>query len=243
MTLSLIGVGVIFLGWNGQWIWWKELWCQGLYCSQQRQRKLRLDADMLEFDNIYRRNAVSVNIPIPSQLLLIHLNYWNLSAKTSYINTSVMNSKTTVLHWNMNTESILMIYMLILLKRQLYSHHWDTTRSSNIVGINPLPKPNTRFYSSMTRAFEPGYINLYFPDKTRFLWSSVIPILTLSVLFTGLILFCFSYTIYIIFRQKKVSEMKTDFINNMTHEFKTSIATISLGIGLYFISYHHRKQR
>ena len=49
-----------------------------------------------------------------------------------------------------------------------------------------------------------------------------------SVLFTGIILFCFAYTIMIVFRQKKVSEMKNDFINNMTHEFKTPIATISL---------------
>jgi len=49
-----------------------------------------------------------------------------------------------------------------------------------------------------------------------------------SVLFMGIILFSFAYTVFVIFRQKKVSEMKTDFINNMTHEFKTPIATISL---------------
>ena len=74
----------------------------------------------------------------------------------------------------------------------------------------------------------PGYLKVYFPTKSRYLWSSVIPSLIMSILFTGLVLFCFGYVIYVIQRQKKVSEMKTDFINNMTHEFKTPIATISL---------------
>jgi two-component system phosphate regulon sensor histidine kinase PhoR len=50
----------------------------------------------------------------------------------------------------------------------------------------------------------------------------------LSIVFTGITLFCFWYTIQVIYRQKQLSEMKNDFINNMTHEFKTPIATISL---------------
>lgn len=74
----------------------------------------------------------------------------------------------------------------------------------------------------------PGYLSLYFPNRTRLVLGSVIPTLLLSVLFSGIILVCFWYTIRIIYRQKKLSEMKTDFINNMTHEFKTPIATISL---------------
>jgi two-component system phosphate regulon sensor histidine kinase PhoR len=74
----------------------------------------------------------------------------------------------------------------------------------------------------------PGYLKVYFPTKNKYLWSSVIPSLLMSILFTGLVIFCFGYVIYIILRQKQVSEMKTDFINNMTHEFKTPIATISL---------------
>ena len=74
----------------------------------------------------------------------------------------------------------------------------------------------------------PGSLSVFFPRKTGWLWSSVLPSLISSIVFMALILFCFSYTIYVIFRQKKVSEMKTDFINNMTHEFKTPIATISL---------------
>ena len=74
----------------------------------------------------------------------------------------------------------------------------------------------------------PGSLRLHFPNKSTWLWASLLPALIGTVLFTVLILFCFSYTIWVIFRQKKVSEMKNDFINNMTHEFKTPIATISL---------------
>ncbi|HOY11747.1 MAG TPA: HAMP domain-containing sensor histidine kinase [Saprospiraceae bacterium] len=75
---------------------------------------------------------------------------------------------------------------------------------------------------------EPGYLKLYFPKRTRYLWQNLIPIVLSSILFTALVLFCFSYTVYIVFKQKKISEIKNDFINNMTHEFKTPIATISL---------------
>ena len=73
-----------------------------------------------------------------------------------------------------------------------------------------------------------GSLRLFFPKKTSFLIQSVLPALLSSILLTGLILFCFVYTINVILTQKKVSLMKTDFINNMTHEFKTPIATISL---------------
>lgn len=75
---------------------------------------------------------------------------------------------------------------------------------------------------------EPGYLYLFFPKKTGVLWQHVWKILAVSIFFTGLILFCFLYTLSVIFQQKKTSEIKNDFINNMTHEFKTPIATISL---------------
>ena len=74
----------------------------------------------------------------------------------------------------------------------------------------------------------PGYLYMYFPNLNSFIWTSTWKSLLAALLFTGAILFCFIYTILSVFRQKKVSEMKTDFINNMTHEFKTPIATISL---------------
>jgi two-component system phosphate regulon sensor histidine kinase PhoR len=67
-----------------------------------------------------------------------------------------------------------------------------------------------------------------FPHKKSYIWSGLIWNLILTLLFTGIVIFGFYYTISVIFRQKKLSEMKNDFLNNMTHEFKTPIATISL---------------
>jgi two-component system phosphate regulon sensor histidine kinase PhoR len=69
---------------------------------------------------------------------------------------------------------------------------------------------------------------LYFPEKRNYLLTNLIWPFTGSIIFTIIILFTFYYTLKTIFNQKKISEIKTDFINNMTHEFKTPIATISL---------------
>lgn len=72
-----------------------------------------------------------------------------------------------------------------------------------------------------------NYLRVYFPDKRDFVTSSV-KFMIPSLIFTLLLLITFVYVIIIAFRQKKLSEMKNDFINNMTHEFKTPISSISL---------------
>ncbi|WP_367391592.1 sensor histidine kinase [Lewinella sp. LCG006] len=73
-----------------------------------------------------------------------------------------------------------------------------------------------------------GKLKIFFPEKSSVLWSTLLPSFIGTFLFATLILACFGYTVWVIFQQKRLSEMKTDFINNMTHEFKTPIATISL---------------
>ncbi len=73
-----------------------------------------------------------------------------------------------------------------------------------------------------------GLLMVHFAGLATAVWKSAWPQMLAAIIFTGLTLFCFIYTIQVIFRQKKLSMMKTDFINNMTHEFKTPIATISL---------------
>lgn len=72
-----------------------------------------------------------------------------------------------------------------------------------------------------------NYLKVYFPTKKDYIFSSIrfmIP----SFAFTLILLIIFIFTIIVVFRQKKLTEMKNDFINNMTHEFKTPISSISL---------------
>ena len=68
----------------------------------------------------------------------------------------------------------------------------------------------------------------YFPNQSNMLLMRMINWLMLSVLFALLLILSFYFTVFFLFRQKRLSEMKSDFINNMTHEFKTPLATISL---------------
>jgi two-component system phosphate regulon sensor histidine kinase PhoR len=71
-------------------------------------------------------------------------------------------------------------------------------------------------------------LSVVFPEKANYVLGSMVWILGGSLLFSLIILATFAMSLYFIVRQKKISEMKSDFINNMTHEFKTPIATISL---------------
>lgn len=73
-----------------------------------------------------------------------------------------------------------------------------------------------------------NHLKVYFPGKSSYIFGSIVTFLIPSVIFSLLLLVTFTFTIYIVFRQKKLSEMKNDFINNMTHELKTPVSTISL---------------
>lgn len=72
-----------------------------------------------------------------------------------------------------------------------------------------------------------NYLKVYFPTKKDYIFSSI-SFMVPAFAFTFILLIIFVFTIIVAFRQKKLTEMKNDFINNMTHEFKTPISTISL---------------
>ena len=75
-----------------------------------------------------------------------------------------------------------------------------------------------------------NFIYVYFPEKSTHVFRQVWLPISSSILFILVIIFCFYYAIRIILKQKALSDIKNDFINNMTHEFKTPLATVSLAV-------------
>jgi two-component system phosphate regulon sensor histidine kinase PhoR len=112
-------------------------------------------------------------------------------------------------------------------------HFTVTDRDGNEVYRCPdyTPDGNEDVFSRELYKNDPparmGIVNVHFPTLDSYIFSSV-KFMIPSIVFTIVLLITFIFTIYIIFRQKKLTEIKNDFINNMTHEFKTPISTISL---------------
>ncbi len=103
--------------------------------------------------------------------------------------------------------------------KKMKSKQFAPTRSSTLYEINLFPEDIL---------YENNSLKVYFPEKNNHIYRSLSVMMGASLLFTIGILVTFAITIFIILKQKKISKIKTDFINNMTHEFKTPIATISL---------------
>ena len=82
-----------------------------------------------------------------------------------------------------------------------------------------------------------NYLKVYFPTKGDYISNSITFIVP-SVIFSMILLITFIFTIYIVFRQKRLSEMKNDFINNMTHELKTDLDLDALDSTIYVDEMH-----
>lgn len=76
--------------------------------------------------------------------------------------------------------------------------------------------------------YHPDYLMIYFPEQERYVFNNLWFMFATSGFFILILIGSFYYTIHTIIKQKKLSDIKNDFINNMTHELKTPISTISL---------------
>jgi len=82
-------------------------------------------------------------------------------------------------------------------------------------------KPSEKFLA-------PHYIMLYFPTERLILLQRNSFITTLIIVLVNIIMLIFTFMLFTLYRQKKISDIKNDFINNITHEFKTPLSTITL---------------
>jgi two-component system phosphate regulon sensor histidine kinase PhoR len=107
-------------------------------------------------------------------------------------------------------------------------HHYFTTDSSNIINyVVPLSGGSGTALENLTND---EFLVVLIPNQRSIILREIGWFIAGALLFTLVILAAFFLTVRTILKQKKLSEIKNDFINNMTHEFKTPLATISLAV-------------
>ncbi len=106
------------------------------------------------------------------------------------------------------------------LATRVYSNGFETIKESTF----PIPV----FYDENNQSTYKLFVN--FPDDKKFILSSNMGMILLSIIFTFIIIIAYSSSLFQLVKQRKIAQIKTDFINNMTHEFKTPIATINLAL-------------
>ncbi len=99
----------------------------------------------------------------------------------------------------------------------VYGSYIDSDFETSTVSTKPLPKTDKYL----------NYFGVRFPSKTSYL-ASKLDIWLISSLITLIVTVFFGYAMFVILRQKRLSEVQRDFVNNMTHEFQTPISTIRI---------------
>lgn len=159
----------------------------------------------------------------------------DLETKSAYYFTQSLGDKLVEAYDKdrLNLPRLDSIFKGELLKRDISSPYHFTVKKFIFKTFNEANEP-VKESSFGTRAYNYGFkeplraISAWFPDPNLIFLKRMKWVLLSSLILICITIFCFTYTAKLIFRQKKLAELKNDFVNNMTHELKTPVATINI---------------
>jgi two-component system phosphate regulon sensor histidine kinase PhoR len=145
-----------------------------------------------------------------------------LNDPQAHIDTASLDS---LLHFELHNRGIFTDFKFGILR----SHgNFSVSPSESEVSAQLVSSKYKSNLSPHNIYIEPEFLSVFFPDEKNYILRKMWLMLLLSAVLMGVLVYSFYFTVSTIVQQKKVSDIKNDFINNMTHEFKTPIATISL---------------
>lgn len=208
-----------------------------------------LERSVMSLSDTYSDSLVSANLYSQEKTMMIPkdsganmIQDLNLDTEENFKNSTFsierlarLDAGNRPIDTRLNFESLDSIFINQLRKRGVQSHPQLAILKSD----STLTKVSSLEYKIKHSEYaipifydtndKPEYlISAYFPDKQLSILGPIIPIVMLTLIFTIIIISVFSLAIYYMKVQRNISEIKTDFINNMTHEFKTPIATINI---------------
>ncbi|WP_299224292.1 sensor histidine kinase KdpD [uncultured Psychroserpens sp.] len=186
---------------------------------------------------VYDKNQIDGNNNISVQKSIKNINNLTYLEKAQFESITRDQFKNIPVYKRVSTEKV-----SYLLEKQLDNNGistdfefaiYDKDLATKVQSENFDLNPNTSmgipiFLDNDSQSDYKLYVD--FPKRKRFLLSSILGMITLSIIFTSVIIIAYSSAIYQLIKQRQISQIKTDFINNMTHEFKTPIATINLAL-------------
>jgi len=200
------------------------------------------DVVVTNVDSLYNLSVVKIDSVLTSlDTINIVMPDFSRRAQMKAVKLKSMANKvvTEIAEWDVNSIDDSLVQKVLaeeLINRNIpIAFEFGILKDSMIVSHHPVSDslklksagflvnlyPNEIFRKNIQLA-------VWFPGRDSFIYRSLNWLLIASFLFSLVILLTFGLSVFYILRQKKVSEMKSDFINNMTHEFKTPIATISV---------------